>query len=91
MRARGWPNKASEGSINKERQISSNKYERWVEADPDHFNTIKEAWEMLLTDRYTLAEICEELNRRGYTRSSGRPWAWADPKTGLRKDASNSL
>ena len=91
MRAGGWPAKAPEGYLNKERQISSNKYERWVEADPAQLKALQEAWEMLLTDRYTLVDICEELTKRGYSRSSGRPWAWTDPKSGKRKTASNVL
>jgi DNA invertase Pin-like site-specific DNA recombinase len=89
MRAGGWPHKAPEGYVNKERQISSNKYERWVEADPEQLKALKDAWELLLTDRYTLAEICEELNHQGYVRSSGHPWAWTDPKSGNRKTAAN--
>jgi DNA invertase Pin-like site-specific DNA recombinase len=91
MRAGGWPHKAPEGYINKERQISSNKYERWVEADAHFFQSIKDAWQMLLTDRYNLDDICEELNRRGYVRSSGRPWAWDHPKSSTRKTARNRL
>ncbi|MBL6983787.1 MAG: recombinase family protein [Anaerolineales bacterium] len=91
MRAGGWPHKAPEGYVNKERQISSNKYERWVEADPKQIKALKDAWEMLLTDRYTLVAICEELNRRCYVRASGHPWAWEDPQTGTRKNAGNIL
>jgi len=91
MREGGWPHKAPEGYVNKERQISSNKYERWVEADPEQLKALKDAWELLLTDRYTLAEICEELNHRGFVRSSGYPWAWSDPKSGNRKTAANVL
>ncbi|MBI9047012.1 MAG: recombinase family protein [Anaerolineaceae bacterium] len=89
--AGGWPHKAPEGYINKERQVSSNKHERWVEADPIFFQAIKDAWQMLLTDRYKLDDICEELKRRGYVRSSGRPWAWDHPQTGTRKRASNRI
>jgi len=91
MRAGGWPHKAPEGYVNKERQIGSNKYERWVEADPEQIKVLKDAWELLLTDRYTLTEICEELNRRGYVLSSGRPWAWETPHLGKRKNAGNIL
>jgi hypothetical protein len=32
----------------------------------------REAWDLLLTDRYTLQEICEILHARGYTFRSGR-------------------
>jgi len=91
MRAGGWPAKAPEGYLNKERQISSNKYERWVEADPEQLKGLQEAWEMLLTDRYTLVDICEELTKRGYSRSNGRPWAWTNPKSGKRMTASNVI
>ena len=91
LRAGGWPNKAPEGDVNKERQISSNKYERWVEIDPNFSQPLKEAWELLLTGRYTLDQICEELTSKGYTRSTGRPWAWNTPKTGKRVTAGNRL
>jgi DNA invertase Pin-like site-specific DNA recombinase len=91
LRAGGWPNKAPEGYLNKERQVSSNKYERWVEADPKYIQPLREAWEMLLTARYTLDQICEELSKRGYTRTTGRPWAWNTPKRGKRVTAKNRL
>jgi DNA invertase Pin-like site-specific DNA recombinase len=87
----GWPNMAPEGYVNKERQISSNKYERWVEADPEYVKQLREAWDLLLTSRYTLSQICEQLNRKGYIRSNGRPWVWDDPKTGKRMTARNRL
>ena len=91
MRQGGWPHKAPEGYTNKERQISSNKYDRWVEANPPYNEGLRLAWELLLTDRYTIVEICEKLNRQGYVRSTGRPWAWNDPKTGKRKLAVSRL
>jgi hypothetical protein len=50
-----------------------------------------EAWELLLTGRYTLDQICEELTQRGHVRSSGRPWAWNDTKSGGRRTARNRL
>jgi DNA invertase Pin-like site-specific DNA recombinase len=91
LRNGGWPNRAPEGYVNKERPLGSNKYERWVEADPKYFKPLKEAWKMLLSDRYTLEQICEELTKHGHTRSSGRPWAWNDPRTGARRTAKNRL
>ncbi len=91
LRAGGWPQKAPEGYINKERQVSSNKYERWVELDPEAGTVLKEAWELLLTGRYTLQGICGELARKGKDRMTGRPWAWNDPKTGHRRYAANRL
>jgi hypothetical protein len=91
LRAGGWPNKAPEGYLNKERPLKSNKYERWVELDPKQGPVLREAWDLLLTKRYTLDQICEELTKRGHTRSEQRPWAWKDPKTGRRRTAKNRL
>lgn len=91
MRMGGWPQRAPEGYFNKERQVSSNKYDRWVELDTEFKPVLLEAWELLLTGRYTLKEICEELTRKGYDRSSGRPWAWNNPETGVRMWADNRL
>jgi len=36
LRAGGWPQKAPDGYLNKERLVSSNKYDRWVELDPSY-------------------------------------------------------
>jgi len=91
LRAGGWPQRAPHGYLNKERQVSSNKYDRWVELDLDYAPVFKQAWELLLTGSYTLKQICDELARRGYSRASGRRWAWDDPKTGARKYAANQL
>jgi DNA invertase Pin-like site-specific DNA recombinase len=91
LRAGGWPHKGPEGYLNKERLVKSNKYERWVELDPKQGQVLREAWDLLLTGRCTLVQICEELTRRGHTRSGQRPWAWTDPKTGRRHNAKNRL
>lgn len=91
LRAGGWAHKAPDGYLNKERLVSSNKYERWVEIDPSYKPVLTEAWDLLITGRYALKEICEELTKRGYTRISGRPWAWDDPRTGKRRTAFNLL
>jgi hypothetical protein len=64
---------------------------RWVEIDLDFSPVLRDAWELLLTGRYTLVQICEELAIKGFTRASGRPWAWDDPKTSQRKYADNRL
>jgi DNA invertase Pin-like site-specific DNA recombinase len=90
-RAGMWPNKAPEGYINKERLIKSGKYERWVEPDPDRWQGLRIGWDLLLANRYTLDQICEELTRLGYTRANGQPWAWNDPITGKRKNARSNL
>jgi DNA invertase Pin-like site-specific DNA recombinase len=91
MRAGGWPHKAPEGYVNKEKLVKSNKYERWVERDPDYHHGIREAWDLLLTDRYTMVQICEELTQLGYTRSTGCPWAWDDKRNGRRRVAEGRL
>jgi DNA invertase Pin-like site-specific DNA recombinase len=45
MRAGGWPRKAPEGYVNKERLTIKGKYEeRWVEQDPDQIQMIRDAW-----------------------------------------------
>jgi len=91
LRSGGWAHKAPDGYLNKERLVSSNKYDRWVELDPSYKQVLIDAWDLLLTDRYTLREICEELTKKGYTRVSGRPWAWKDPRTGRRNTAFHLL
>ena len=47
---------------------------RWIEQDPDRAKVWRLARDLLLTDQYTLAEICEELHARGYTYRTGRPF-----------------
>jgi len=91
LRAGGWSNRAPEGYVNKERHLKSDKYERWVELDPGHAPAIRKAWDMLLTDHFTLEQICEELNKQGWVRSNGRPWAWSESKTGQRYLTKNRL
>ena len=91
MRAGGWPNNAPVGYVNQERHLKSGKYERWIEKDPENNHVIRDAWDLLLTDRYTLDQICEELNKCGYTRRSGKPWAWNTPKRGNRQTAKSTL
>ena len=90
-RAGGWSTKAPEGYINKERLVSSNKYERWVEQNPKSITMVKDAFELLLQDKFTLVETCEELAARGHTRSNGSPWAWNDLHTQRRITAKNRL
>ncbi len=87
----GWPFKAPDGYRNREEIIRNGKYRRWVEPDPQQFQVWREAWDLLLTDRYTLKQICEELQSRGYHTDRGKPWAWDDPKTGGRRYATSRL
>jgi len=43
-----------------------------IEPDPNRQHIWREAWELLLTDQYTLAQICQKLHDRGYTYHGGR-------------------
>lgn len=40
-----------------------------------------------MTGQYTLKQICDELDKLVYTRTSGRLWVWDDPKSGKRRKA----
>ena len=46
------------------------------------------AWRLLLTDQYSLEQICEALQLRGYTLRSGLPFV---KPTGKRTHATNVL
>lgn len=82
----GWPWRAPDGYVNKEAKLSEfgqlseedrrghAKYKRWVEIDPEQAKAWRYAWDLLLTDRYTLAEICEKLYELGYHLADGRPF-----------------
>lgn len=91
MRAGGWPRRAPDEYTNKELQVSSNKYERWVEIDNDFSPVIRQAWGLLRTERYTPKQICDEWERRGFTRPSGRPWARIGENSKRRNWAKNRL
>lgn len=66
------------------------RHEHWIEIDPEREPIIRLAWDLLLEDRYTLKEICEELHQRGYRHRSGRPFIEIK-KDGQRKGNYNSL
>ena len=82
----GWPWRAPDGYLNKEARVSGlenateqdrhghAKYKRWVEIDPEQAKIWRYAWDLLLTDRYTLAEICEKMYERGYRLRNGKPF-----------------
>lgn len=82
----GWPWAAPDGYVNREMKLSEiehlsqeerhrhGKYKRWVEIDPEQAKIWRYAWDLLLTDRYTLAEICEKMYERGYRLQNGKPF-----------------
>ncbi len=61
-----------------------------MEIDPERAKMWRLAWDLLLKDSSTLAEICEELHRRGYRYRSGRPFIEIT-EAGKRKANYNSL
>ena len=95
MRTGGFVGKAPDGYVHCEEKsdagdLSKNgRYTRWVEHDPEQFKVWRLAWDLLLTDNMTLAEICEELHARGYRFRSGR--AFVTIKNGRRKVAANGI
>lgn len=96
LRTGGFVGKAPDGYINceeKTEQIDktrAGRYNRWIEPDPEQFKVWRTAWDLLLTDQYTLAEICEELHARGCRFRSGRPFVTVSA-SGKRKEAANGL
>jgi DNA invertase Pin-like site-specific DNA recombinase len=91
IRAGGWAHKAPAGYLNKEVLVSSNKYHRWVEINPEYSLVIRLAWDLLLTRRYTLKQICNELDRQGYLRPNGRAWIQKDRPLNDTKSSRNLL
>ncbi|MCA9906200.1 MAG: recombinase family protein, partial [Anaerolineae bacterium] len=96
LRSGGYSGLAPDGYLNCEEKTDSTinkqngRYTRWVEQDPDRIHIWREAWELLLEDRHTLEDICEELHKRGYHYRSGRPFVEIKPD-GARRANMNSL
>lgn len=96
LRSGGFVGKAPDGYVNcEERNEQADKtrggrYSRWVEVDPNQSKVWRLAWDLLLTNQYTLAEICEELHGRGYYFRSGRPFVTVN-KLGKRSHAANGI
>lgn len=63
---------------------------RHIEKDPIRAPLWRLAWDLLLEDRLTLAEIAEELHTRGYRYRSGRPFVEIKAD-GTRKANYNTL
>ncbi|MBN1311342.1 MAG: recombinase family protein [Anaerolineae bacterium] len=59
--------------------------------DPERAKVWRLAWDLLLTGRYTLVQVCQELHDQGYTRRSGKPWVMEDPATGKKSYATSHL
>ena len=95
LRSGGFVGLAPDGYVNVEQRVdqpsksNNGRYTRWIEPDPEQFKVWRLAWDLLLTDRYTLEQICEELHERGYKYRSGRPFITI--KNGRRMAAINTL
>lgn len=83
-----WPHLAPDGYINKEMKTSEapaserlkySRYKRWVELDPEQAKVIRFAFDLLLQDRLTLNDICEELHAQGFRLRNGRPFVKVEP------------
>lgn len=95
LRNGGFVGLAPDGYVNVEQRVdqpsksNNGRYTRWIEPDPEQFKVWRLAWDLLLTDRYTLEQICEELHHRGYKYRSGRPFVTI--KNGRRIPSINTL
>ncbi|MBZ0294018.1 MAG: recombinase family protein [Anaerolineae bacterium] len=96
LRSGGFVGMPPDGYMNCEEKTDvlvktqNGKYSRWVEQDPDRIHIWRLAWDLLLEDRMTLEDICEELHTRGYTYRSGRPFVEVK-SNGRRKVNKNTL
>ena len=95
LRTGGFVGRAPDGYINCEEKTETDKlqhgkYRRWIEQDPERAPIWRLAWDMLLTDQYTLAEICEALHQRGYRHRTGRPFITVN-KSNVRQANINTI
>lgn len=96
LRAGGFVGRPPDGYFNAEKRTDVDvktqhgKYTRWIEQDPDRIHIWRFVWDLLLEDRLTLEEICEELHTRGYRYRSGRPFIQVNAN-GRRKASKNTL
>ncbi len=76
----GWCGQAPDGYRNVEERTTADvrkqfgKFTRRIEIEPERAQLWREAWALLLEDRYTLEEIAEILHGRGYRRMRGGPF-----------------
>ncbi len=93
----GYCGIAPDGYLNIEEKVTqrelkkrSGRLNHWIEPDPKRAPIIRYAFDLLLEDRYTLAQICEKLHERGYRYKSGRAFVEVK-KNGKRKVNDNTL
>ena len=78
------------GTTSGEAKKLNGRFEHWIEQDPERVPVIRYAWDLLLAEKMTLEDICNELDKRGYRYKSGRPFVEVK-KNGQRKANSNTL
>ena len=94
LRTGGCVGLAPDGYLNCEEKTEAivkneyGRYKRWVELDPERSVIWRLAWDLLLEDRLTLDEICEDLHRRGYRYRSGRSFIEIDSQGKRRANKS---
>ncbi|MBZ0303440.1 MAG: recombinase family protein [Anaerolineae bacterium] len=92
----GYPNYAPDGYVNVASKVTGEakrqlgRHEHWIEQDAERAPIVRHAFDLLLTDKMTLKEICEALHARGYRYRSGRPFVEIK-KNGQRKANTNTL
>jgi DNA invertase Pin-like site-specific DNA recombinase len=64
------------GTTTGEAKKLNGRFEHWIEQDPERVPIIRFAWDLLLDEKMTLEDICNELDKRGYRYKSGRPWQY---------------
>ena len=83
----GYHGKAPDGYVNVSGQVTgaakklNGRHEHWIEQDPERAPIVRLMFDLLLEDRYTLKEICEELHQRGHRYRSGRPFIEVRPNS----------
>lgn len=85
-----WCWGAPDGFRHVREQINNKKAASWMEIDPDRAPIVRAAWDLLLTEEYSLVEICEKLDAAGHTRRNGKRWAWIN-EHGKRQTAYATL
>ncbi|MCS7071032.1 MAG: recombinase family protein, partial [Anaerolinea sp.] len=84
----GYVNRSGKTELDKRKELG--RIDHWIELDPERAPIWRYAWDLLLEDRLTLAEIAEALHARGYTYRRGRPFVEVTAG-GRRKQNINTL
>jgi DNA invertase Pin-like site-specific DNA recombinase len=72
----GYKNVTARSDTKKKTDLG--RWDKWIEIDPERAPIWRLAWNMLLEDKWTLAEIAERLHELGYHHRSGRPFMDVD-------------